>query len=186
MSVRPGPSCWAPLASLAARQHGVVTVAQLRALGLSGSVVAKRRGRGELHRIYPGVYAVGHIALSREGRWLAAVFAAGPGAVLCRKCAAALLRIERWTPPEPEVLVPRWHRPIAGVKLYTTRSLDPRDVTVVNGIPCDAERDLVLTAAGYRVVRCATTEAALGAIRRAASGLRPRAARGGSTRAPRR
>ena len=50
----------------------------------------------------------------------------------------------------------------------------------------DAERDLVLTAAGYRVVRCATTEAALDAIRRAASGLRPRAARGGSTRAPRR
>jgi len=50
----------------------------------------------------------------------------------------------------------------------------------------DAERDLVLTAAGYRLVRCTTTEAALDAIRRAASGLRPRAARGGSTRAPRR
>ena len=56
--------------------------------------------------------------------------------MLCRKCAAALLRIERWTPPEPEVLVPRWHRPIPGVRLYTTRSLDARDVTVVNGIPC--------------------------------------------------
>ena len=49
----------------------------------------------------------------------------------------------------------------------------------------DAERDLHLGAAGYRVVRCVTTEAALDAIRRAASGLRPRAARGGSTRAPR-
>ena len=285
-------------------------MAQLRDLGLDGSAVTKRQARRELHRVYPGVYAVGHSALSREARWLAAVFAAGEGAALCRKSCAGLLTLERWPPRTPQVLVPRRHRPITGVELHETRNLDPRDVTVVNGIPCttvprlfvdlsddlipeelthyiheaahwdlldlravrramdrangrhnlevletaiadwldgsagtrsrgeiafrravyeanlprpdtnrkllgievdfhwpdlglvieidgpphrsrppsrltDAERDLHLGAAGYRVVRCATTEAALDAIRRAASGLRPRAARGGSTRGPR-
>ena len=64
------------------------------------------------------------------------MFAAGEGAALCRKSCAGLLEIERWPPRVPQVLVPRRHRPIAGVELYETRNLDPRDVTVVNGIPC--------------------------------------------------
>lgn len=134
-SFRSGPSCTTPLALLAAKQHGVVTVAQLRELGITGSVVAKRRARGELHRVFPGVYAVGHTALSREGRWLAGVFAGGEGAALGHKPAAGLLGLERWPPRTPEVLVPRPHRPIPGVNLRVTRSLHPLDVTVVNGIP---------------------------------------------------
>ncbi len=92
--------------------------------------------RGELHRLYPGVFAMGHTALSREGRWLAAVFAAGEGSALCRKSCAGLLEIERWPPRVPQVLVPRRHRPVVGIELHETRNLDPRDVTVVNGIPC--------------------------------------------------
>ena len=60
MSCPSGPSCAAPLGELAGRQHGVVRVAQLRELGLDGSAVAKRQARGDLHRVYPGVYAVGH------------------------------------------------------------------------------------------------------------------------------
>ncbi len=39
-----------------------------------------------LHR---GVYAVGHRRLRREGFWLAAVLAAGPGALLSHREAAA-------------------------------------------------------------------------------------------------
>jgi hypothetical protein len=130
-----GDGCAAPLVDLANSQHGVVTHAQLRAR-LTRNGIARRCARGELHRVYPGVFAVGHTALSREGRWLAAVFAAGEGAALCRKCCAALLEIERWPPRTPQVLVPRSHRPIPGVDLYVTRTLDPRDVTTVKGIPC--------------------------------------------------
>lgn len=113
-------------------QHGIVRGEQLRALGWSSSAISRSRA---LHRLYRSVYAVGHTALSQEGRWLAAVFAAGEGAALCRKCTAALMKVKRWAPREPEVLVPRTHRPIPGVKLHTARSLDPLDVTVVNGIP---------------------------------------------------
>ena len=59
-------------------QHGVVRVPDLRAAGLDGSAVASGDARGVLHLQYPGVYSVGHAVLSREGRWLAAVFAGRP------------------------------------------------------------------------------------------------------------
>ena len=115
-----GPSGAAPLAARAAAQHGVVTVADLRAAGLTGSAVSKRVKRGALHPIHPGVYAYAHPALSEQGRWLAAVFAGGEGSALGLLAAAALiLRIDRFALGEPDVLVPRRHRPVPGVRLHT-------------------------------------------------------------------
>lgn len=49
---------------------------------------------------------------------------------------AAHYGLQTWTPREPEILVPRRHRPILGVCLREARSLDPRDVTTFKGIPC--------------------------------------------------
>jgi predicted transcriptional regulator of viral defense system len=45
--------------ALAARQHGVVTRAQLRELGMSDHAIEYRLRRGRLHRVRRGVYAVG-------------------------------------------------------------------------------------------------------------------------------
>ncbi len=56
----------------AARQHGVI-----RSTGLDTDQVWRDVQAGRLHPKYRGVYAVGHPKLSREGEWLAAVFAAG-------------------------------------------------------------------------------------------------------------
>jgi len=63
------------IAALAARQHGLITRRQLAALGLSRRVIQRLVAQGWLHRIHRGVYAVGHPALSRRGRWLAATLA---------------------------------------------------------------------------------------------------------------
>jgi hypothetical protein len=63
------------VAELAGRQWGVVSLAQLRAAGLSYDAVRSRVRAGRLHRLHHGVYAVGHTVLRREGRWLAAVLA---------------------------------------------------------------------------------------------------------------
>jgi hypothetical protein len=135
-NVLAGPPGAAPLVALAARQHGVVTVAQLRAAGLTGSAVSKRVRRGVLHPIHAGVYAYGHPALSREGLWLAAVFAGGRGAVLSHLTAGGLLiDLRRFGLGDPEVIVVRRHRPVAGVRLRHCRRLDPRDVTTCRGIP---------------------------------------------------
>ena len=52
---------------------------QLTAIGIGRRAIGHRLERGRLHRVHQGVYAVGHRALSPEGRWMAAVLAAGPG-----------------------------------------------------------------------------------------------------------
>jgi len=69
----------AAVAAIAARQHGVASVQQLRRAGLDKHRVRHRVRVGRLHCVHRGVYAVGHSALSREARWIAAVLACGSG-----------------------------------------------------------------------------------------------------------
>ncbi|MCW2985854.1 MAG: hypothetical protein JWR63_3424 [Conexibacter sp.] len=78
------------IAALADRHHGVVTRAELLAAGLSSKQIASRVRARRLLPLFPGVYAVGHRQLRREGSWLAAVLASGEGAVLSHFDAAAL------------------------------------------------------------------------------------------------
>ena len=59
-------------------------------LGFDRGAIARRVESGRLHRLYRGVYAVGHTIIPREGRWLAAVMACGDGAALSHRSAAAL------------------------------------------------------------------------------------------------
>jgi hypothetical protein len=93
------------LAERAARQWGVVSNDDLRACGLSFAAVSRRVRHGHLHRLHRGVYAVGHPRPPLEGRFLAAVMACGPGAVLSHFSAAALLGLVRWDARYPEVTV---------------------------------------------------------------------------------
>jgi hypothetical protein len=78
------------VAELAGRQHGVVSRVQLGALGLSRTEIEGRVRRGWLHRVHRGVYAVGHVALTRNGRFMAAVLACGDGAALSHFSAAVV------------------------------------------------------------------------------------------------
>jgi hypothetical protein len=94
-------------ARLAAAQHGVVTTDQL---GLTSGGIAKRLANGSLFRVYRGVYAVGHPKLSREGQWLAAVFAAGDGAALAGFSAGRFWNISRFREPAIQVAVPKRRR----------------------------------------------------------------------------
>src|SRR5215212_4080293 len=76
-------------AALADRQWGVVTRAQLRALGLSAGSVDRRVRARRLLPLHRGVYALGHRRLRREAHRLAAVLACGEEAVLSHAAAAA-------------------------------------------------------------------------------------------------
>jgi very-short-patch-repair endonuclease len=73
----------------------VVSRAQLIYLGLGEDAVDGRLRAGRLYRLHRGVYAIGVPAVSREGRWMAAVLAGGPGAVLSHRSAAALWGVRR-------------------------------------------------------------------------------------------
>jgi hypothetical protein len=100
---------------------------------VNAAAASRRRARGLLHRVHRGVDAVGHAALSREARWLAAVFAAGVGAALSHLAAAELWGLRR-AKGSITVVAPRQVR-VSGVRVHRCRRLDPRDITVRNGIP---------------------------------------------------
>lgn len=60
------------------------------ALGLGRSAIAEWVGRGRLHRLHRGVYAVGHLNLTRNSHFMAAVLACGDKAALSHFSAAVL------------------------------------------------------------------------------------------------
>lgn len=123
------------LAVLAGSQRGVVTHGQLLGVGFSPAAVQRAVRAGRLHPRHRGVYAVGHPALSVEGRWLAAVLACGPGAVLSHRSAAALWDLRPSSRTTIEVTAPVHRTSPAGVALRRTARLDPAEVTVRSGIP---------------------------------------------------
>jgi hypothetical protein len=110
-------------------------LAQLRELGLGDRAVSKRVAAGRLHRVHRGVYAVGHRALSQEGRWMAAVLMAGEGAALSHLSAALLWRVWRGRATWIDVVAPHARRSRDGVRIHECRRLDPRDITTWRGIP---------------------------------------------------
>jgi len=66
----------------------VISVVQLRQLGLSREAVRHLVRTQRLFRAYRGVYAVGRPDLTPEGRWMAAVLACAEGAALSHVSAA--------------------------------------------------------------------------------------------------
>jgi very-short-patch-repair endonuclease len=76
--------------ALADHQHGVVARSQLLAAGLSARVIRRAVQAGRLRPVLRGIYAVGHLALRREGWWMAARLACGPGCALSHRSAATL------------------------------------------------------------------------------------------------
>jgi predicted transcriptional regulator of viral defense system len=122
------------MAVAAKRQHGVVARRQLREWGMASDAIDRRLLAGRLHRIHAGVYAVGHEVLSREGHWMAAVLAAGPGAVLSHSAAAALWRIRNPSSGAIHVTTPRKCRSTQTIRRHRSR-IPADEVTVVEGIP---------------------------------------------------
>jgi very-short-patch-repair endonuclease len=120
------------MAQLAARQHGVVSYWQLMELGFSPAAVDRRVKVGRLHRVYRGVYAVGHSALGRDGRDMAAVLACGPGALLSHWSAAA--RWELLRPNGGPFVIARRRCVVKGIEV-AVKGLHPSDCTKRDRIP---------------------------------------------------
>jgi hypothetical protein len=136
------------VAHRAARQWGVVSLSELLGCGLTYRAVTVWVRRGHLHPLYRGVYGVGHANPPLEGRFLAAVLACGPGAVLSHFSAAALWGLVPWDDRFPEVTVGGTStRSPRGIRVHRTSMLDPIDVTRHQGIPITAPARMVVDVA---------------------------------------
>ena len=120
------------ISELAARQHGVVSARQLLAQGFGRRAIGRRLDAGRLHAMHSGVFAVGHPLLSARGRWMAAVLACGPGAVLCRRSAGVLWDLRAYSGLHEVAALGRRRR--AGVRACEF-ALWPDETTVEDGIP---------------------------------------------------
>jgi very-short-patch-repair endonuclease len=122
------------MAELAARQHGVVSRAQLLALGCGRRWIQLRIETARLHAVQHGVYAVGHRTITREGRWMAAVLASGSDAILSHRSAAALWNIRPTSRAAIDVTVPHRSRSSASIRRHFSQvPSDERGVKA--GIP---------------------------------------------------
>jgi very-short-patch-repair endonuclease len=119
---------------LAAKQHGVVTRAQLLEMGMGPGAIRYRVRRGRLHPVHRGVYAVGRPELTRHGLLIAAVLSCGPGAALSHEQAGEVLGIRKRRAGPIEVTVPAGvmrRRP--GLRIHR-RPLPEGDVVRRHGI----------------------------------------------------
>ncbi|MGI8461980.1 MAG: DUF559 domain-containing protein [Solirubrobacterales bacterium] len=123
------------LSALADRQDGIVDDADLFGLGFSRDQVKYRLALGRLHRIHPGVYAVGRRRLTREGVWLAAVRACGPGALLGYRSAGAKYGTVADLSNGTEILTTASRHSQERILVHRTRSLHPDDRMNLDGIP---------------------------------------------------
>src|SRR4051794_17505385 len=139
------------IATVAARQEGVIDHGQLIAVGLSRQAISRRIAAGSLHPQYRGVYAVGHPRLSIGGRRWAAVRACGSGAALSDATAGDAWGLRRTASALIYVTVPAdsGRRSLRGLRVHR-RALEPDELSRRAGLPITTpQRTLIdLAAAG--------------------------------------
>jgi hypothetical protein len=153
------------IARLASAQHGVVSREQLLALGLSGSAIDRRLQSGQLHRLYQGVYLVGHAVPPPYAREMGAVLACGAGAVVSHLSSAhlwALLPYPARPRPIDVTVSSGGSRRQPGIRLHRVRHLHRRDVRTCRRVPVTTPARTLLDLAGsdrLRVFEQARAEA---------------------------
>jgi predicted transcriptional regulator of viral defense system len=129
------------IAALAKGQHGVVTLDQVRAAGVTAGQLRGRVASGALVLVAAGVYRVAGSPRTWEQRALESCLAAGGGAVLCRRAAAHVWCLDVPAPATIEVAIP--HRRsvrrsaalATGARVHRVRTLDAGDRTRAGTLP---------------------------------------------------
>jgi very-short-patch-repair endonuclease/predicted transcriptional regulator of viral defense system len=137
--------------AVARHQAGIVSRSQLIAAGADQSAIDRALRSGRLHRLHRGVYAtVAPELITEDGRLLAALLAAGRGALLSHGTAAWRWHIIPAPPHAIELAVPRPRAAPAGVALYESGRLRPEDTTLNTPFPTTSvPRTLLDLATGY-------------------------------------
>jgi hypothetical protein len=121
----------ARIARIAGKQFGVIALEQLLALGLTYAEVELRVKLGRLHRLFRGVYAVGHRRLPDHAWLLAALLSCGSDSFLSHRTAAAASGLRAINVRAIEVTLPRPKaKSRTGLIVHRTRN-DPHEADLV-------------------------------------------------------
>jgi len=108
---------------LARSQYGLITWAQALDLGVSRRTIGRELQSDRWVRVLPGVFRVNGTPETWQGRMLAFCLAAGSGALISHRSAAALWALEGFGPPgRVDLCLPRGrHLRASGVRLHECR-----------------------------------------------------------------
>ncbi|MGI8791908.1 MAG: type IV toxin-antitoxin system AbiEi family antitoxin domain-containing protein, partial [Acidimicrobiales bacterium] len=122
------------LAEIAARQHGIVTIADCRMCGIPDRTVQRWANDGRLIRPHDGVFQIAGAPDSVEAGIYAAIRAAGDGAAASHRAAAYLWGLSEDV-PIPEITVP-YERAVVldGVAVHRSRDLDGARLSIRRAI----------------------------------------------------
>ena len=137
---------WAEVEALAARQHGVVTTAQLASAGLTPDAIAHCVKRGRLTRLHRGVHRVGPLTDTLTSP-MAAVLACGLTAALSHQSAATHHGARAALPGPIDVTAEGKPRNREGIRAHRT-VLAPDERTTRRGIPVTTPARTILDLAG--------------------------------------
>jgi hypothetical protein len=118
--------------AVAERQHGIVTLAQLRELGVPARFHEQRLRQGRWRHVAPGVYRIAGAPVTWESELTAALGWLGPRAAVSHRAGAAIHHLDGFDPGPVELTVPRPRRSVQGPwTVHTTSHLPPTDVWTV-------------------------------------------------------
>jgi hypothetical protein len=123
-------------AAVASRQHSLITLAQVIAIGGDRHRAHRRIKSGRWHRVHAGTYFIAGHPFTWETRLLAAALFAGDGAVASHRSAAVLWNIEGFRKGPPEISVSRHQRPQRlDARVHESTDLHLADPVLRRGIP---------------------------------------------------
>jgi very-short-patch-repair endonuclease len=150
--IRPGIRAQsAAVRAIAGEQAAIVSRAQLLAAGVSRGKISRALHSGSLHRIHSGIYAtVAPELLTEEGHLVAALLAAGEGALLSHGTAAWRWRIIPAPPSVITLVSPRRRAAMPGLEVFESARLRAGDTTHNGRFPTTSvPRTLLDLAARY-------------------------------------
>ena len=164
---------------------------QALGLGMSERMIDRRLATGRWERMFHGVYRIAGAPTTWHQVLLAACLAAGDGAVVSGRAAAALWELPDLGREIVEISVPRARRPtLPGVIVHRPRALDRIDRTKIGGIPVTTATRALIDLAGHigdGVLEAALDDAlrrrltTVRRLRAALTRLEPRGRRGART-----
>lgn len=158
------------LGEIAAKQHGVFSLAQARAAGIPQSTLDKRVARGALTRVQSAVFAFPGVAATWQRDASALVLSVPRLAAASHKTAAFIWGLSSIEPERVEIVTVRHQRiQRRNPQIHESVDLEPRDVLIRDGIPTTTPVrtvvDVGATASPRYVEHCLDTGLRVGLFR---------------------